>query len=95
MYLSVWVDFGVLGFMAYVGMVIMGALGFRVMGYRSGTLLLAVVGSYSIFTHNMFNMRPLFIILGICFALALHFERQESDVEQTEIHEHGSDSHFS
>ena len=76
MYLSVWVDFGVLGFMAYVGMLVSGVWSFWAMGYRSGTLLLAVVGSWSMFTHNMFDTRPLFILLGLYLALALYFERE-------------------
>ena len=70
MYVSVWVNLGVGAPIAYLMILMGGIWSFRAVGFRAGVALLSFIAFWSLFSHTMFDKRPLFIMLGLLLPLA-------------------------
>ena len=70
MYVSVWVNLGVGAPVAYLMLLMGGIWSFRAVGFRAGVALLSFIAFWSLFSHTMFDKRPLFIMLGLLLPLA-------------------------
>ncbi len=68
LYLQQWVNNGLLGILAYVGFLASAFGTFYVRGNRNGQALVLVAAVGSVFSHNVIDLRPLLILLGMFLA---------------------------
>ena len=70
MYLSLGIDFGIFGILAYLALVVGSIASFQRSKCYAGAVLIFVTGAWSMFSHNLFDTRPLFLLLGLMIAYA-------------------------
>ncbi len=75
MYLALWIDFGLLGFLLYIAFLTAGFSGFYRLKYWPGMFLIGFVACWSMFSHTVFASRPLFVVLGLLLSLPLMTSR--------------------
>ena len=78
MYLSIWIDLGILGILAYLAFLVGSAVSFRRSKCYAGVSLILVTAAWSVFSHNIFDTRPLFLLLGLMIAYAATTASDES-----------------
>ncbi len=76
MYLLAWIDYGILGAVLYAALLAAGFWSFYRLEAWHGMFLIGVVASWSMFSHTMFDHRPLFVMLGVLLALPVAAERE-------------------
>ena len=82
MYLSVWIDFGILGILAYLAFLVGSTARFWRSKCYAGVSLILVTAAWSFFSHNIFDTRPLFLLLGLVIAHAAMGASSETVREQ-------------
>ena len=75
MYLAMWIDFGILGFLLYIAFLAAGFRSFYRLRFPPGMFLMGAAACWSLFMHTIFDYRPLFMLLGLLLAVAA----QEND----------------
>ena len=76
MYLLAWIDFGILGAVLYAALLAAGFWSFYRLEAWHGMFLIGVVAFWSMFSHTMFDHRPLYVMLGVLLALPVAAERE-------------------
>ena len=71
MYLAVWVDFGLPGFLAYSALMAGGLWSCWRLRFWPGLFAMGVLASWSMFSHTVLEQRSLFVVVGLLLALAL------------------------
>lgn len=82
MYLAMWIDFGILGFLLYVAFLAAGFRSFYKLRCLPGMFLMGTVACWSLFMHTVFDYRPLFMLLGLLTALASPLENGGNERKQ-------------
>lgn len=76
MYLLAWIDYGILGAVLYAALLAAGFWSFYRLEAWHGMFLIGVVAFWSMFSHTMFDHRPLYVMLGVLLALLVAAERE-------------------
>lgn len=76
MYLLAWIDLGILGVVLYAALLAAGFWIFYRIEAWHGMFLIGVVASWSMFSHTMFDHRPLYVMLGLLLALPVAAARE-------------------
>lgn len=75
MYLAQWINFGFPGFLVFVTFLATSFWGVYKQRFLLGMFLIGFIAAWSMFTHNLFDGRPFFIVLGLLLSLPLVTER--------------------
>ena len=75
MYLAQWINFGFPGFLVFVTFLATSFWGVYKQRFLPGMFLIGFIAAWSMFTHNLFDGRPFFIVLGLLLSLPLVTER--------------------
>lgn len=70
MYLAMWVDFGIVGALAYPALLLFAFIGFYRRRFWPGVCLAAAVAGAGAFSDNVFDWRPLFVLTGLLLGLS-------------------------
>ena len=79
MYLAMWVDFGIVGALAYPAMLLFAFVGFYRRRFWPGVCLAAAVASAGVFIDNVTDWRHLFVLLGLLLGLSLAGSTDETE----------------
>ena len=75
MYLAQWINFGFPGFLVFVTFLATSFWGVYKQRFLPGMFLIGFIAAWSMLTHNLFDGRPFFIVLGLLLSLPLVTER--------------------
>lgn len=76
MYLQQWVNNGLLGIVAYLCLLGSAFMTFFSRGYRNGQMLILSAAVGGIFSHNVLDLRPFLMLLGIMLSRSYLVQRQ-------------------
>jgi O-antigen ligase len=94
MYLQQWVNNGILGIGAYLVLLASTFHTFFSRGYRNGQALVLAAAVGGIFSHNILDLRPFLILLGIMLSHSYRVQQRQDTLALPVLHRSGTTHSF-